>query len=133
MAVKYRVDEQDLCQDFFLSALEGKTAKFEYVFFNSIRTEYLRGITGKTWAPEFTADDKVLSRIRENRKAMPDHEFIEYVCDLKSIVSEDEFKLVCLYIVGFDQGEIWEMSRNTTSRRDLAALWKRLGLRRGIV
>jgi hypothetical protein len=131
-ALKYRVDERDLLQDFFLSALEGKTAKFEHVFFSSIRSEYQRGITGRTDAADFSVDDTLLDRVRDNRRSMPDHEFIEYICDLRTICSETEFKLVCMYIVGFDQGEIWKMSKDV-SRRELAALWKRLGLRRGIV
>lgn len=128
---KYRVDQEDLLQDFFLSVSEGKTAKFEHVFFESIRTEYKRGITGKHDAPEFSYDETLLKRVRYNDRRMTDHEFIEYLVDLKRLVSETEYKLVCMYLAGFDSREIWEQTKDV-SRRDLAALWKRIGIRRGI-
>lgn len=128
---KYEVSSEDLLQDFFLSALEGKTAKFEHVFFNSIREEYCRGMTGKRSAPEISYDQELLVRVKDTRKTMGDHEFVEYLCDLKSICTETEYKLVCMYLAGFDQGEIYQKTKDIFSRRELAALWKRLGLRRG--
>lgn len=130
-AHKYGVDEQDLLQEFFVSALEGKTAKFEHVFYNAIRKDYCRGITGRQSASDFSESDDVLVNVKDNRRAMSDYDFIEYLCDLKALLTDNEYKLVCLYLAGFDQGEIYESTKDA-SRRELAALWKRLGLRRGI-
>lgn len=129
-ATKYGIDHRDLLQDFFVSALEGKTAKFEHVFFNSIRKEYQRGITGKHEAANFSYDETLLTKVKDNRRSMPQHEFIEYLCDLRSITNETEYKVVCMYIAGFDQRDIWEKVKDV-SRRDLYALWKRLGIAKG--
>lgn len=129
--VKYKVDSEDLLQEFFLSVMEGKTAKFEHVFFGAIRSEYCRGVTGKHDAVDFSYDETLLVRVADTRRKLSDPDFIEYLCDLRSITSETEYKLVCMYLGGFDQGEIYEKAKDV-SRRDLAALWKRLGLRRGI-
>lgn len=127
-AAKYDVSSDDLLQDFLLSVLEGKTAKFEHVFFESIRKEFQRGVTGKRNAAQFILDESVWGGLSDNRKGMTDHELIEYLCDLRSITTESEYKLVLLYLMGFESYEIFEQSREIT-RRELTALWQRVGIR----
>lgn len=128
---KYGVDSEDLLQDFFAAALEGKSAKFEYIFFESIKKEYLRGMTGTSKAKPFVFDPEILKQIKNNKRGMTDYEFIEYLCDLRTTLTEKEYQLVCMYLIGFDQYEIWQKVKDV-SRRELAALWKKVGLKRGL-
>lgn len=125
---KYNIEWEDLLQEFFLSVAEGKTAQFEYVFYEVVRREYKKGITGKTEACDFSMDETLLSRVANARDSMDEFEFIEYLVDLKSLLNETEFKLVCLLLVGFDKGEIYEKSKDL-SRRNLAAFWKKIGIK----
>lgn len=125
--LKFNVEWQDLLQEFLLSIAEGKTGKFEFVFFESIRRSYKRGITGSHKAIEIAGGEEMLASVRDNRKQMSAYQFAEYLADLRRITSDTEYQLTCMYLCGFDKGEIFENSKEL-SRRELVALWKRLGI-----
>jgi hypothetical protein len=124
---KYGVDWRDLLQEFLLSIAEGKTAKFEHVFYGAIRSEYKRGITGSHNAVEVFGGDEIFQAIRDNRRSMSEYEFAEYLADLRRVTTDDEYKLACMFLLGFDKGEIFDHV-GRKNRREIAALWKRLGI-----
>lgn len=124
---KYGVDWRDLFQEFLLSVVEGKTAKFEHVFYGTIREEYKRGITGSHNKLEVFGGDELLKAVRDNRRSMSEYEFAEYLADLRRVTTEDEYKLTCMYLIGFDKGEIFEHV-GRVGRKELGELWKRLGI-----
>lgn len=125
---KYRLDWRDLLQEFLLGVLEGKTAKFEHTYYEMVRREYCRGITGKRDAADIFSGEELWGSIQESKKSMGDFEFIEYLADLKRNLSDVEYKLVCMLLIGFDKRDIFEQSKDFT-RREMVAFWSKIGVK----
>ena len=125
---KYALDWRDLYQEFMLSVLEGKSAKFEWVFFETMREHYCRGVTGKRDAVDMVSGEELWGSIREAKKGMDEFEFIEYLADLRRTLNNTEYKLVCMLLAGFDKRDIFEQSKEMT-RRELIQFWERIGVK----
>lgn len=127
-AAKYRVDPDDLLQTFFLAVVEKQNPDIKHSFFGTIRKEYKRGITGSYDAVDVFSTEELIKPVRDASRAMDHYEFVEYLCDLKTMLNnETEYKMVCMFLVGFDKGEIFERSKDL-SRRDFKAFWERINL-----
>lgn len=125
---KYGIDHEDLLQAFLLSVVEGSHGRFEQCWFGEIRKELKRGLTGSYDAVPVVGGEDILKSVKENSEKMDRIEFIEYLVDLQRMLSETEFKLVCLYLIGFDKGEIYEQCKDL-SRRELVKFWDKIGIK----
>lgn len=126
-ALKYRVDYEDLLQEFLLTIVEGKNKDFAHSFFSTIREEYKRGVTGSHDAIHMFSTEDILKPLGLAHATMGKYEFVEYLCDLQKYLNPTEYKLVCMFLVGFDKGEIFERTKDM-SRRDFYAFWERINL-----
>lgn len=102
LSYNYRVDFDDLFQNYFLEILEGRNTTIEKATMSFVRKEYNRGITGKHYAGGITIgiDKESMNTFINKSKNMSDIELIEYLIDLKSVLSEYEFKIFTMILEG---------------------------------
>ncbi len=127
ISFKYNVDYEDCLSNHFLELLEGHNVFLEQSAMGFIRKEYNRGLVGKRKCGDVWAPEELLQNVQMQKKAKDVFGFIEYLYDLSKMVTEVEYQLICMYLSGFDKGEIADKTK-AMSRRDFYDFWERVGL-----
>jgi len=129
IAYQYGIEWEDIVQDFFLELAEGRTAMIEKVAMNTVRETYRRGMVGARYVNRsgFVIED-CLKVVKDKQKFLSSHDFIDYVFDLKSLLTESEFQVVFLALKGFNKREVYEQLKGNIPRRAFHKIWAAKGL-----
>ena len=125
LGLKYEIDPEDIIQDFFLELCQGRNTMIEQSAMSTIRKEYNRGVTGKTKSKDIIIALENLNNIKSIEYFDSGLKFFEYIYDLKRLLSEDEFKIAWLKIIGFGYYESYE-NRDKLSKREFLNIWNKL-------
>ncbi len=106
-ACRFRLDWEDILQDYFTALLSGNNTTIEYVGLSKVRSEYRKGITGHRELNDFRFNPiEVLKEVKESHRAMDSIEFREFMIDMLTPMSVSERKFFLLAIKGYTKHEI---------------------------
>ncbi|HVW99630.1 MAG TPA: hypothetical protein VHA52_04190 [Candidatus Babeliaceae bacterium] len=106
IGIKYEIEAEEIMQDFFLALCIGHNASIEQTSMETLRKEYNRGVVGKRLSAGVisSADYDELCKFKTEESC--DIKRLEYLHDIKSRLSEDEWKICALSLFGFNAAEI---------------------------
>lgn len=131
IAIKYRIDEEEIMQDFFLRMASGHSVLIEQSAAKTIRFEFTRGMTGERYVNRAgIMNDDVLQSVQSAEPFIGGYRYADTVHDLNTWLNESEVYVIGLALKGYNRREAYDR-RGVITALEFDRIWQGNGLSHG--